>query len=616
MEGMTANHFIHNFTARLSAICQIIALEQKKSSRLISSSDFSLLKRLMRYAGPYKKQFYSSAFLAILLSFLGPLRPYLVEVTVDRYVFLSDFNGLVMISLVSLMVLILESFVRYRFLYITNWLGQHVVKNLRMKVYRHTLNLRLSYFDKTPVGTSTTRTINDLETINSVFTEGIIQIIADLLTIVFVISFMAYSNWRLTLVSLVSFPLIIWATYIFKEGIKSTFQSVRTQVALLNSFLQERITGMKVVQVFTAEEREYEKFRKINHEHRQANVRSVWYYSIFFPVVEIITALALALMVWYGAQNVMKDLATVGEITAFILFLNMLFRPVRMLADKFNTLQMGFVAADRVFHILDNSAMLDEAGDDTAPVFSGNLVFDHVWFAYRDEDWVLKDVSFHVRAGETLAIVGATGAGKSSIINILNRFYPIQKGGISIDGKDIGQFNLHSLRKQIGMVQQDVFLFSGSILDNITLHNQDISREEVVAAARMLGAHDFIMRLPGNYDYLVMERGATLSLGQRQLISFVRAMVYNSSILILDEATSSVDMETEQVIQRAVENLVQNRTSIVIAHRLSTIQHADKILVMDHGKVMEIGNHQELLSKNGYYKKLYEMQFLTPEKTA
>lgn len=576
---------------------------------MFSPGDYQLLKRLMSYAGAYRKQFILSAFLAVLLAVLGPLRPYLVEVTVDRYILQKDLRGLVILSLISLIVLFAESFTRYAFLFITNWLGQNVVKNLRLQVFKHILSLRLTYFDKTPVGTSTTRTINDLETINSVFTEGIIQIIADLLTILFVMAFMFYSNWQLTLISLISFPLIIYATYIFKEGIKSTFQSVRTQVALLNAFLQERITGMKVVQVFNAEKQEYEKFKQINNEHRKANIKSVWYYSIFFPVVEIITALAMALMVWYGAHNVIKGTASVGEITAFILYLNMLFRPLRMLADKFNTLQMGFVASDRVFKILDNTDRIENNGTIEAENIQGKISFKNVWFAYTDEDYILKNINLEIEPGETIAIVGATGAGKSSIINILNRFYPIQKGTISIDNIAVEDYELGSLRRQIGMVQQDVFLFSGSIYDNITLHNHHISKQQVMDAAKMLGADSFIMKMPGGYDYNVMERGATLSLGQRQLISFIRALVFNPHILILDEATSSVDVETEQLIQHAVENLIAQRTSIVIAHRLSTIQRADKIIVLDKGEIKETGSHDSLLALNGYYRHLYDMQF-------
>lgn len=581
----------------------------KTKKTLLSQNDLTLLNRLLSYAGAYRRQFVISALLAVLLAILGPLRPYLVELTVDKYILHKDFRGLVILSLISLFVLITESFIRYAFLFITNWLGQSVVKNLRLQVFKHILGLRLSYFDKTPVGTSTTRTINDLETINSVFTEGIIQIIADLLTIIFVMAFMFYSNWQLTLVSLISFPLIIYATYIFKEGIKSTFQSVRTQVAALNAFLQEHLTGMKIVQIFNAEDQEYKKFKAINHKHRNANIRSVWYYSIFFPVVEIITALAMALMVWYGAHNVIKGTASVGEITAFILYLNMLFRPLRMLADKFNTLQMGVVASDRVFKILDNTNRIENNGNILAENITGKILFKDVWFAYNNDEYVLKHINLEIQPGETVAVVGATGAGKSSIINILNRFYPIQKGEITIDDIPIENYELGSLRKQIGMVQQDVFLFSGSIFENITLHNHHITKQQVIDAAKMLGAHSFIMKMPGNYDYNVMERGATLSLGQRQLISFIRALVFNPHILILDEATSSVDMETEQLIQYAVENLIAQRTSIIIAHRLSTIQNADKIIVLDHGEIKEIGTHESLLALNGYYRRLYDMQF-------
>ncbi|MBK7442086.1 MAG: ABC transporter ATP-binding protein [Bacteroidetes bacterium] len=564
----------------------------------------------MRYAGPFRKQFYISTALAIALSALTPIRPLLVGITVDKYIIGNDFHGLVIISLISLGVLLAESIGRYYFLFITNWLGQNVVKNLRVKVFNHLIGLRLTYYNNTPVGISTTRTINDLETINSVFTEGAIQIIADLLTIVFVITFMFIVNWQLALLSLISLPMIIYATYVFKEGIKSTFQEVRTAVAKLNSFLQERITGMKVVQIFNAEAQEYENFKSINKDHRGAQVRSVWYYSVFFPVVEIIIAFATALMVWRGAHSVLQERATLGDINAFILYLSILFRPLRMLADKFNTLQMGVVSSDRIFKILDTNEHIENKGTFAPEHVQGHIEFKNVWFAYKDDNWVLKNVSFSIKPGETLAIVGATGAGKSSIINILNRFYEIQKGEILVDHSPVQHFELSSLRKQTGMVLQDVFLFSGSIFENITLRDTNVTREQVVHAAKMLGAHDFIMRLPGGYDYNVMERGATLSLGQRQLISFIRALVFNPDILILDEATSSVDTETEQVIQHAIENLITDRTSIIIAHRLSTIRRADQILVLDKGEVKEIGTHEELLLHNGYYKKLYDMQFV------
>lgn len=564
----------------------------------------------MSYAGPFKRQFYISTILAITLSLLTPLRPFLVGITVDTYILGNDYNGLVLITLISLLVLFAESICKYFFLFLTNWLGQHVVKNLRVKVFSHLIGLRLSYYNNTPVGISTTRTINDLETINSVFTEGAIQIIADLLTIVFVITFMFVTNWQLTLLSLISLPMIVYATYVFKEGIKSTFQEVRTAVARLNSFLQERITGMKVVQIFNAEDQEYENFKMINKDHRGAQVRSVWYYSIFFPVVEIIIAFATALMVWRGAHSVLQGHATLGDINAFILYLSILFRPLRMLADKFNTLQMGVVSSDRIFKILDTREHIENTGTYAPDKVAGKIDFKQVWFAYKDNDWVLRDVSFQIKPGETLAIVGATGAGKTSIINILNRFYEIQQGDILIDGYSVKSYELSCLRTRTGMVLQDVFLFSGSIYENISLRDASITMEQVVEASKMLGAHEFIMRLPGGYNYNVMERGATLSLGQRQLISFIRALVFNPDILILDEATSSVDTETEQVIQHAIENLIANRTSIIIAHRLSTIQRADQILVLDKGEVKEIGTHNQLLELNGYYRKLYDMQFV------
>ena len=585
-------------------------MAKQQKQKLLTGSDYSIFRRLMSYAGPFKRQFYISSALAIWLSILTPLRPYLVKVTVDDYIFKNNFNGLVIISLISLVVLFAESISKYFFLFITNWLGQSVVKNLRVKVFNHLIGLRLTYYNNTPVGISTTRTINDLETINSVFTEGAIQIIADLLTIIFVIAFMFYINWLLTLVSLISFPLIIYATYLFKEGIKSTFMEVRTAVARLNSFLQERITGMKVVQIFNAEDQEYVNFKAINKDHRSAQVRSVWYYSIFFPVVEIIIAFATALMVWKGAHGILEGKATIGDINAFILYLSILFRPLRMLADKFNTLQMGVVSSDRIFKILDTNEHIENTGTLAPEHVQGKITFENVWFAYKDEDWVLKNVSFSIQPGTTLAIVGATGAGKTSVINILNRFYEIQKGEILLDDIPVKQYELSALRTRTGMVLQDVFLFSGSIYENITLRDSSITREQVILAAKMLGAHEFIMRLPGNYDYNVMERGATLSLGQRQLISFIRALVFNPDVLILDEATSSVDTETEQVIQHAIENLITNRTSIIIAHRLSTIQRADQILVLDKGEVKEIGSHKTLLERNGYYKKLYDMQFI------
>ena len=584
--------------------------KENKRKPLFSGTDYAIFRRLMSYAGPFRKQFIISTVLAIVLSVLTPLRPYLVGITVDDYILTNDFNGLLLLTAISFIVLIGESITKYYFLYITNWLGQHVVKNLRVRVFEHLIGLRLSYFNRTPVGINTTRTINDLETINSVFTEGAIQIIADLLTIIFVITFMFITSWQLTLISLISLPLILYATYVFKEGIKSTFQEVRTAVARLNSFLQERISGMKIVQIFNAEEQEFKRFDAINADHRKAQIRSVWYYSIFFPVMEMIIALATAMMVWLGGRLIFNGVGELGDITAFILYLNILFRPLRMLADKFNTLQMGVVSSDRIFKILDTHEVIADTGTLQPERLTGKITFDHVWFAYQDEQWVLRDVSFKVPAGQSLAIVGATGAGKTSIINILNRFYDIQAGSICIDNIPVQQYALHPMRGRIGMVLQDVFLFSGSIYENISLRDPAITREQVIEAAKMLGAHEFIMRLPGNYDYNVMERGATLSLGQRQLISFVRALVFDPDILILDEATSSVDMETEQVIQYAIENLISHRTSIIIAHRLSTIRKANQILVLDKGEVMEAGTHKSLLEFEGFYSKLHSKQFM------
>lgn len=572
-------------------------------------SEAHLLKRVLLLAKPYRQRFIASIFLAVFLAVLSPLRPFLIQLTVDKYILLNIRDGLVFMTWILIGTLFLEAFIRYFFIFFTNWLGQSVIKNLRTRVFNHISSLRLKYFDRTPIGTSTTRTINDIETINDIFSQGIITIMADLLTIISIILFMLWVDWRLALVTLSVFPVLLFATYIFKEKVKVAFHKVRTQVAKMNAFLQEHISGMKIVQVFNAEEEELQKFKGINHDYRKANVSAIWYYSIFFPVIEIITAAALGLMVWYGARGVLAGVTSIGDLIAFILYLNMLFRPVRMLADKFNTLQMGLVAAERVFDILDTHDKIEDSGSIRKKKLEGNIRFEKVWFAYDGEDWVLKDISFELKAGQTLAIVGATGSGKTSTINIINRFYEIQKGQILIDGTDIREYELRGLREHIGNVLQDVFLFSGSIMDNITLRNRNMGREEVVAAAKVCGIHDFIMRLPGNYDFNVMERGSTLSLGQRQLIAFIRTLVYNPSILILDEATSSIDRESEILIQNAIEKLVTNRTSIIIAHRLSTIRHAEKILVLDHGELKEEGTHEELLEKGGYYHRLYEMQF-------
>ncbi len=547
--------------------------------------------------------------MAIFMALISPARPYIIQQTVDKYILNLDEQGLMNMTILLIIILLVESVIRYFFTYLTNWLGQSVIKNLRVRVFNHVIGRRLQYFDKTPIGTATTRTINDVETINDVFAQGFITIIADLLTLAAIVTIMFYTDWRLTLVSLATFPVMLYGTYIFKEKIKSAFQTVRTQVSRLNAFLQEHITGMKVIQIFNAEEMEMEKFQTINAGHRDAHVRSIWYYSIFFPFVEVILASAIALMVWYGSNQAIQGYTTVGTLIAFILYLNMAFRPLRMLADKFNTLQMGIVAGDRVFNVLDNTEHIENQGGIKAANINGDIDFENVWFAYNEEQYVLKDLSFSLKKGETLAIVGATGAGKSSVINILNRFYEIQKGTIKVDGIDVRDYELYSLRRNIGLVLQDVFLFSGSILDNITLKDPNISREQAIEAAKAVGAHGFIQRMPGGYDHQVMERGGTLSMGQRQLISFIRALVFDPKVLILDEATSSIDTESEILIQQAIEKLVKGRTSIVIAHRLSTIQHAEKILVLDKGNLMEEGTHDELLLQDGFYKKLHDMQF-------
>lgn len=576
--------------------------------------DFSLLSKVVALAKPYKGVFAFAALLALILAPLSILRPYLIKVMVDDYIFFYDITGLGRIALILVALLVVEFFLEYAFHYSTGWLGQSVVRDLRVRVFKHITSLRLNYFDRTPIGTSTTRTINDIEAINQIFSEGVITMIADLLTVIAVLGIMLYTSWKLTLVCMLTLPFLVIASYIFQKKTRIAFQVVRTQIAKMNAFLQERITGMRTVQIFNAEKQEAEKFKAINQEYTQANLKSILYYAVFYPVVEVIAAASLGLMVWYGARGVISSDITLGAVIAFPIYINMLFRPIRMLADKFNTLQMGLVASERVFGILEQVEKIENRGNIKPEQFKGEVEFDRVWFAYDGEEYVLKDVSFTIQPGETLAIVGSTGSGKTTIISILNRFYDIQKGSIRIDGTDIREFDLYAMRRRIGLVLQDVFLFSGSVFENITLRDEHIRREQVIEAAKMIGAHEFIEKLPGGYDYQVMERGATLSMGQRQLISFVRALVFNPNILILDEATSSVDPETESVIQFAIETLIAKRTSIIIAHRLSTIRHADNILVLKKGEIQEYGTHEALLKiENGQYKQLYEMQFLQLE---
>ncbi len=559
---------------------------------------------------PYKATFYLTVFLTTVLAPLAVLRPKLIEIMVDDYIGLKDVPGMTMMAGIILATLLIEVILRYFFLYNADWLGQAVLRDLRTRVFRHITNLNLSYFDRTPIGQSTTRTISDIESINTVFSEGSVTILSDLLSIVAVLSIMFFTSWKLTLVVLSVFPLLIWGSYQFKESVRKSYEKVRNHVASMNAFLQERISGMRIVQIFNAEGREAEKFKKINHDYTEANLRSILAYAIFFPVVEIISALSLGLMVWYGTRGVLSSEITLGTMIAFQMYITMLYRPIRMLADKFNNLQMGMIAAERVFQLLGNDNFIKNTGTYKPAKLKGLVEFDQVNFSYVPETPILKDVSFSIQPSQTLAIVGSTGSGKSTIINLLGRFYEIDGGTIRVDGYNIRDFDLFALRRHVAVVLQDVFLFSGSVLENITLRDKSISEAEAIAAAKMIGAHEFIEKLPGGYHYQVMERGATLSMGQRQLISFVRALVFNPDILVLDEATSSIDPESELIIQYAIEKLIAKRTSIIIAHRLSTIRHAHNILVLDKGKVLEYGTHDALvLQENGRYRELYERQF-------
>jgi ATP-binding cassette subfamily B protein len=574
--------------------------------------DFDLLKRVLRFAAPYKRRFYWSIALAIILAVFTPVRPILIQITVDKYISGGLWKWVLIITIIQIGFLLLETGLRFYFSYITAWLGQNVVKDLRVKVYKKILSLNLSHFDKTPIGTLTTRTVDDIERINDVFADGFIPIFADLLSIICVLSYMFWADPLLTLIALVPFPILLIATYYFKESVNKSFHRVRNAVAHLNAFVQEHITGMSVVQAFAAEDREMEKFKNINKEHRNANIHAIWAYSIFFPIVEIVLATAIGLLVWWTSKEALNlQQSQQGTLMAFILCLNLIFRPLRVIADKFNVLQMGMVASERVFKVLDSDDHLQPSlADAYKPLhIKGKIGFENVVFGYNPENPVLKNVSFTVNPGETVAIVGHTGSGKTTIISLLNRLYHIQSGEIKIDDVNIEKYEIDTLRKSVGVVLQDVFLFSGSIIDNITLRNPGIPKEKVIEAAKLIGMHDFIMMLPGNYDFNVMERGATLSLGQRQLLSFIRALLYDPSILILDEATSSVDTESEMMIQNAIDKLIAGRTSIVIAHRLSTIRKASKIIVLDKGEVKEIGTHEELISREGYYQKLYQLQF-------
>ena len=571
--------------------------------------DLSLFRRVLRYVKPYKMRFYFTAFLTILLGFLAPVKPMLIGMTIDDYIAVGDAQGLLFWTLIIIGVLLLEAGLQFLQTYYANWLGQSVTIDLRSFLFSRVSSFKLSFFDRTPIGTLVTRVISDIETIGEIFSQGILIIIGDILKLVVVVAYMFFLDWKLAFLSIASIPLLLIATNMFKNAIKKAFTKVRQQVARLNAFVQEHITGMSIVQIFNREEVEMQRFEKINREHMDAHVHSVWANSIFFPIVELFSAVSIALLVWYGVRGVLDEEVTFGLLFQFILMIHMLFRPIRQLADRFNVLQMGMVGSERVFNLMDREAFIKDEGRTRLGRLEGDISFEHVWFAYKDEDYVLKDISFQVHPGETVALVGATGAGKSSIINLISRMYEFQKGDIRVDGVSIRDYTLASLREQVAVVLQDVFLFSDSILNNVTLYNDSISREQVIEASKAIGAHEFISRLPGDYDYDVKERGGMLSVGQRQLIAFIRAYVYNPSLLILDEATSSVDTESEQLIQQAISSITRDRTSIVIAHRLSTVQNADRIIVLQKGRIVEQGSHYELLEKDGYYKSLFELQY-------
>ncbi|CAG5079975.1 ABC transporter ATP-binding protein [Parvicella tangerina] len=576
--------------------------------------DTSLFKRVFSFTKPYGGLLAIILTIITVLAILGPLRIALIDHMVHHFIEAKDLAGLRTFALIIVGILLGETFLNFATTYLSQKLGQSIVKDLRNQLFSHITKLRLKFFDKNPIGMLVTRAVSDMETVAQIFSQGFLSIIGDILVLVFALTMMFVINWQLAFIVLIPIPLLIIATNIFKKAIKKSFQDVRKEVSALNTFVQERITGMALVKVFGRSKREAKTFSEINNRHKKANIRSIWAYSIFFPVVEILSGLSLGLLILYTLSRVddpgvnFGELA--GQLTAFIMFINMIYRPIRMLADKFNTLQMGLVGAERVFKILDTDELIPNTGKVIKHDFKGGLSFKNVWFAYNNEDYVLKNLNFEVEAGETVAFVGATGAGKTSIINLLGRFYEFQKGSIEIDGEDIRDIELNLLRDNISVVLQDVFLYSGSIYDNVTLGNPEISKEQVVEAAKLVGAHEFIDRLPDGYDFNVKERGGLLSVGQRQLIAFIRAYVYQPKILILDEATSSIDSESEMLIQNAIDKLTKGRTSIVIAHRLSTIKNANKIIVLEKGEIIEMGSHAELLQQeDGAYRKLYETQF-------
>ena len=581
-------------------------MAQTKTGKAI---DFKLLKRVMTFTKPYKKVLYLSMFFSMVLSFLSPIRPFLINYAVDNYIMIENADQLQFICIVLLGILFLEAIFQFFYIYLATWLGQHVIQDMRAKVYQHILKLKMTYFDNTPIGSLVTRAVSDIETISDIFSQGLFVIIGELLKLIVVISMMFYTDWRLALISMIAIPILLVATAWFKKNIKAAFQNVRKEVSNINTFVQEHIVGMNLVQIFNREDAELKKFQDINKGHLSAHLKSVFYYSVFFPVVEILSALSIGMIIWYGGEAIVsgKDV-TLGELVAFILYIHMMFRPIRQLADRFNVLQMGIVGSERVFKVLDTEDFITDEGSVEKENIDGEVEYKNVKFAYKNEDWVLNGLSFKIEKGKNLALVGRTGAGKTSIINILNRFYEIQEGEISIDGVEIRDFKLSNLRKHIAVVQQEVHLFSSSIMENIVLFDENIKEESVIDAAKEIGIHNFIMSLPGGYNYIVGERGVTLSTGQRQLISFLRVYLRNPKILILDEATSSIDSHTEQILQNALQKISEGRTTIVIAHRLSTIVNSDKILLLENGKVLEEGSHSKLMNENGEYAQMYNTQ--------
>lgn len=577
-----------------------------------STMNSVILKRTLSFVAPYRGIFIATCMITILLSFMAPVRTLLIKYAIDDNIQSGDKEGLKEIIIFLVILLVVHAVMQFLQAYLANWLGQSVVLDLRKKLFKHVISFRLKYFDNTPIGSLVTRVTSDIQTINEVFSSGLLNIISDILQLSVVLVFMFVINYKLTLIVLIPVPILIISTILFKRIIEVAFREVRKKVSEINTFVQEHVTGMNIVQIFNREEEEMRRFNDVNKEHRDGWLKTVWANAIFFPVVEVLSAASIGLLVWWGARGVISGFAKIGDIMAFILFIHMLYRPIRQLADRFNTLQMGMIAADRVFKILDTDAHISNEGEITEAKINGHIEFSNVWFAYKDEDYVLKDISMKVMPGQTLALVGATGAGKSSVINVLTKFYEINKGDITIDGTNINDFTLEYLRKVTAVVLQDVFLFNDSILNNVTLLDESITRNKVEEAAKLIGVHEFIMELPGGYDYVVKERGVMLSAGQRQLLSFLRAYVYNPQILILDEATSSIDTNSEQLIQVAIDRLTNGRTSIVIAHRLSTIKNADHIIVLEKGEIVEGGSHNELLEKKGYYKKLYDYQFKNP----